>query len=199
MDNVDLIIQQGKTFSKTIRVEVNPLVYVPITDIANRAPVRVTAPNHQMPDGWRATVIDAVGMSQINAKESPPSGTDWHRGTVVNSNVVEFNDLSTLLFDPYESGGALVYYTPQPMASYTARMKIKKRIGGELLETLTTEDNEILIDAALHTLTLSLAALTTAAYAWRRGVYDLELVSPTDVVIPVMRGAVYLQREVTTD
>lgn len=195
----DLCIKQGATFEKVIRWETRPMVYVAVTAIDRAGPVVITAANHGCPDGWRAAVIDAVGMEQINAKTLPPTNRDWHRVTVQNSNQVAFNDVSSALFDAYESGGYLVYWTPQSLSGYTARMQVRRRVGGTLLETLHSADNEIVLDNVLKTITIQITATATAAYTWRKGVYDLELVDGTGKVVVILHGGISVEREVTTD
>ena len=53
----DLVIKQGKTFSKVLRWEAPPIIYKPITAITNAAPVRITSANHGIIDGWRVAIV----------------------------------------------------------------------------------------------------------------------------------------------
>jgi len=193
----DLKIEQGKTLSTVVRWEKLPLVWKPITGIARVAPVQITAVAHGIPDGWRAVVKDALGMDEINTKHWPPRTTDFHKVTVENANTVNFNDVSAAGYDAWTSGGYLVYYTPVPLAGYTARLTIKDRIGGTVLATLVSP-MDIALDTALCTITVTISATATAGYAWVKGVYDLELVSPAGVVTALMAGAVAVAKEVTT-
>ena len=54
----DLTIQQGRTFSLALRWESPPVVYRPITAIAQTAPARLTVPAHGVPDGWRVAITN---------------------------------------------------------------------------------------------------------------------------------------------
>lgn len=193
----DLRIEQGKTIQKIVRWETLPFIWVPITAIAANAPVQITAPSHGMPDGWRALVKDAEGMDEINTKHWPPRTGDFHKARVEGPDVINFNDVSAALFDPYTSGGYLVYYTPVPLTGYTARMKIKDRIGGTVLDTLASPA-DITIDEALSRIVLNITDAASEAFAWVKGVYDLEMVSAAGAVTAILTGSVTVTKEVTT-
>lgn len=196
--NTDLTILQGKTFARTLRWEAAPIVYKPITAITKTAPVRLTVPDHGAPNNWRATVISVVGMSQINAENTPPKSKDYNRLTVIDDDTIEFNTINASDFGAYRSGGYLQYNTPVDLTGMTARMTIKDRVGGIVLDTLTTTDGEITIDVSGNKINLLLSAATTAVYTWTKGVYDLEMVSASGVVTLLLYGAVALTKEVTT-
>lgn len=193
----DLKIRQGETFKRVIRWETLPLVWKAITAISQTGPARVTSAGHAIPDGWKACVKDAGGMDEINTKNWPPRATDMHKVAVESSSVVNFNDVSSVEFDPYTSGGYLVYYTPVPLTGYTARMKIKDRIGGTVLAELVSP-TDITLDTANFTITLIIAAAASELWSFTRGVYDFEVVSPTGVVTALLSGTVTVTKEVTT-
>lgn len=193
----DLRIEQGKTIQKIVRWESLPLVWKPITAIMQNAPVQITAVGHGIPDGWRAFVKDAGGMDEINTKHWPPRGPDWHKVKVESPDVVNFNDVSAAGFDAYTSGGYLGYYTPVSLAGYTARMKIKDRVGGTVLVSLLSPA-DISIDVANCTVTINIAADASEAFTWTKGVYDLEMVSADGVVTAILTGSVTVTKEVTT-
>lgn len=205
----DLTIQQGKTFSLVIRWETEPIVYKPITDIslAFGAP-RLGVPGHGCPAGWRAAVTRVKSPKQINAENNPPKASDYRPATVIDANTVEFNDLAP--FDDngnewpaYTDGGFLQYNTPVDITGYSARMKIKDKVGGTVLASTEAGDSPlnvltITLDAANKTITLSIAATATDDFAWTKGVYDLEMVSPTGVVTTILSGKIAVTKEVTT-
>ncbi len=193
----DMRIEQGKTLQRIVRWETLPLIYIPITAIAQTAPVRITAPNHGMPDGWRTAVINVKGMHEINAKRVPPRGSDFHRTSVYGPDDVTWNDVSAADYDAYTSGGYLTFYTPMPLSGYSARMQIKDYVGGTVLQALHSP-TEITIDPTGCTILLQIDADTAAAWTWDTGVYDLEMVSPTNVVTAILTGSVTLTPEVTT-
>ena len=205
----DLIIQQGKTYSLVIRWETEPIVFKPITAISLAAGApRLTVAGHGCPAGWRAAVTRVKSPKQINAENNPPKASDYRPVTVIDANTVEFNDLAP--FDDngnewpaYTDGGFLQYNTPVDITGYSARMKIKDKVGGTVLASTEAGDSPlnvltITLDAANKTITLSIAATATDDFAWTKGVYDLEMVSPTGVVTTILSGKIAVTKEVTT-
>jgi len=141
-----LTVVQGNTFSQVVRWETVPFVFKPITDISRSAPVVITAAAHGIPDGWRAAVVSAGGMTKINATHFPVRGSDLKTVTVLSADSVALHDINSTAYTAYTSGGYLVYYTPVSLSGYTARMTIKDRVGGTVLATLTSDTGEIVPD-----------------------------------------------------
>lgn len=206
----DLTIQQGKTFSLPVRWENGDLVVrKPITAIslAFGAP-RLTVASHGLQAGWRTYVTRCQGMKQINAADIPPRDNDYHPATVIDATTVELNDIDPVddngkEWPAYTEGGFLNWNAPVDLTGYTARMKIKDKVGGTVLASTDVLDAPknvltIAIDSALKTITLSIAATDTDDFAWKTGVYDLEMVSASEVVTAILTGKVSVTREVTT-
>lgn len=189
---------QGDTFERVVRWESRSPVYKAISAIAQEAPVRITSTGHGIPDGWRAAVVSVKGMTQINARSSPPRSSDLKSVEVVDSSTVKLPDVNAAGYRAYTSGGYLFYYAPVDLVGYTARMTIRTKLGGTELVQLTTENGGITIDDAAKTITLFVEAADTAAFDWKKGVYDLELVSPTGVVTKVLQGTITLTQEIST-
>lgn len=82
------------------------------------------------------------------------------------------------------------------LTGYTARMQIRQRITGDTLIALTTENGRIALGGSAGTVTLTISASDTAAIT-TDGVYDLELVSGSEVVTRLLQGTVTLSKEVT--
>lgn len=196
----DFEFQEGETFIRIIRWETPPFIYKAITGIARAAPAVVTAPLHGLKSGWRAAVIGVQGMTEINARHTPPRLSEFLQVIYVDDNSVELNTIDSSQYTAYTSGGYLKYYTPASLAGYSARMKIKDRVDGNLLATLTSgaPDNRIAIDDANHTITLTVPADDTAGFTFTKGVYDLELVSGAGVVTRLYSGGIKVSKEVTT-
>jgi hypothetical protein len=195
----DLLIQKGATFSRVLRWESAPFIYTPITAITRAAPAVITAAGHGLVTGWRAAVVSAGGMRQINARTSPPRSIDFHKVTFVSSSVINFNDVDSSLYTAYTSGGALVSYTPVSLAGYTARMMIRETVeSADALVSLTSSAG-IALDDTNHTITITISAADTAALDFTTGVYDLELVSGGSpaVVTRLLSGNVVVDPEVT--
>lgn len=198
----DLIIVQGKTFVRIIRWESLPFVYKAITGITKAAPAVVTATGHGAPDGWRVAIVSVQGMTEINAS-TPPKDREFVRATYVDPNTLELNTVNSAEYSTYTSGGYVQYYTPVDLAGFTARMQIKDKVGGTVLASSDIDDAPLnvialTLDNAAKTITLTIAAVDAAAFTWKKGVYDLEMVSGTGEVTALLTGSVTVTPEVTT-
>lgn len=198
----DLTILQGKTFSRVVRWEALPHVYKAISGITQAAPTVVTATGHGVPNGWRVAVVSAQGMEEINAS-TPPKEREYVQATVLTANTIELNTVNSSEYSAYTSGGYLQYYTPVDMAGFTARMQVKDKPGGTVLSSTDVDDAPlnvitVTIDNAAKTITLNISATNTAALAWKKGVYDLEMVSGTGEVTALLTGSITVTPEVTT-
>ena len=196
---LNLTIRQGETFQKVIRWETLPIVYKAISVITQAAPAVLTIPLHGLPTGWRATVVSANGMEEINAVNTPPRDKDYHQVTVKDAFTIELNDVNAAEYTAYSGGGFLQFYTPVSLAGVTAKMEIKDKVGGTILMTLTNgvPDNRIALNTSEHTITLTISATDTAAITWTKGVYDLEMTNAS-VVTTIFSGKVSVIKEVTT-
>jgi hypothetical protein len=197
-DTKDLSIVQGKTFSLVLRWETEPIQYKKITSILQEAPVRITVTAHGIPNGWRCAVTNVKGMTEINSEANNLKDKDFNPVTVVDPNTIEINAINAAGFRPYVSGGIIQFNTPVNMTGYSARMSIKDKVGGTLLKSLTTVGGGITLDIAACTITLNISAADTTLFDWKKAVYELEMVSPSDIVTALLVGAVTVTKEVTT-
>lgn len=194
----DLVIRKGSTFSVVLRWESLPYVYKIITNITKAAPAVITAAGHGVPNGWRVAVMSAGGMRQINVKNNPPRENEFRQATVVDPNTIELNDVNSLDFNAYTSGGALIYRSPVDLAGATARMQIRETAEDtDILFSLTTENSRIVIDPNAKTITLKILAVDTDDLTFLTGVYDLEFVAADATVTSLLQGAVIVESEVT--
>ena len=85
------------------------------------------------------------------------------------------------------------------LTGYTARMQIRQEIDSPTpLYSLSTDPGGgITIDGPAGQITLTIDDETSTGWAWRYGVYDLELVSPGGDVDRLLKGEVDVDREVT--
>ena len=87
---------------------------------------------------------------------------------------------------------------PVDLTSYTARMQVRQSVASPVvLFELTTENGRIVLGGSAGTIELRITAEDTAAIAWRRGKYDLELVAPDASVTRFLFGQVSVSFEVT--
>ena len=198
--SLDLEIRRGESFTLAVRWETEPWLYAAIASIALAAPVQITtAGPHNLPNGWKVAVVDAKGLTQLNAKNNPPKASDMRRATVVSATQIQFNEISAAAFGKHQAGsGYLAWLTPHTLIGYAARLQIKDRVGGAVLLSLTTENGGIALDDGGKVIEISITAAQTEALTKSAGVYDLELVSPGGVVTALLEGAVSVASEVTT-
>lgn len=192
----DLEFKQGKTYLHEIRVEEKPVIYKDITGITNTAPVRLTVPTHGLVNGWPAAVTNVKGMVEINAEANNVKDSDYHPATVVSSDAIEFNDINAAGFKKYVAGGVLQYNTPTDLSGCTARMSVKDKVGGTELFRLDDQNGRIVLNNTSKTVTLKVSASDTALMSFKKGVYELELETPTGEVFLVMSGAVTVTKEI---
>ena len=196
--NKPLAFVQGSTFSLVLRWEKEPIVYKPITAITQSAPVRITVPAHGLVEGWRAAVVGGKGMDELRAVPNEIKDRDYHQATVIDADTIEFNDVNASGFKAYGGGAHLQYNTPVELTGYVARLIVKDKVGGVTLFEMTTENSRIVLDPLSHTITLTVTATDLAAQTWVKGVYELELESPSGVVTKLMGGAATVAKEIPT-
>ena len=196
---LNLQIRQGETFQRIIRWETPPFVYKSISAITQAAPARLTVPSHGLTTGWRAVVVSSNGMEEINAVNVPPRDNEYRQVTVVDPNTLDFNTVNSADYTAYVDGGYLQYYTPVDLTGYTAEMDIRDKVGGTVLFTLSTgTDARIVVDPAAKTITMSISAADTTLVTWSRGVYDLEMYSPSGATTTIFSGNISVVKQVTT-
>lgn len=192
-------IYKGSDFNKIIRWESGPVVYKTISAITALAPLTLTVPSHGMPNAWRFAIQSVKGMTQINAKKSPPVDDDYYRGTVIDANTIEINEVNAMDYTAYTSGGVILYNTPVDLTNYTARMDIKDKVGGtSYIELTSTASGGITISNITKTIEIYITAAQTELIDWTKAVYDLEMVNSAGKVTRILGGNIKVVSEVTT-
>lgn len=188
---LNLKVYQGSTFNQVLRWESSTKVYVPITNVEKSAPVVITAPNHNVPIGWRIRVTNVGGMKEINS-------ADYYIVTnTVDNNEIILNQVNALAYSTYTAGGIVEYNQPFDITGYTARMQIREKVTSqEVILELTTENGLIELNSTLNTIAITIPATVSQDFNYKSAVYSLELVKD-GVVIPFAYGNVSLVTEVT--
>ena len=89
---------------------------------------------------------------------------------------------------------------PVDLTSYTARMQVRaSKVATTVLLELSTTNGRLVLGGPAGTIQIVLSATDTAAITWRRGVYDLELVSAGGTVTRLFQGTVEIDPEVTRE
>jgi hypothetical protein len=194
----DIDICMGVTWRYVAMWFTEPFIYKAITGVPQLAPLRLTVTGHGLVDYQRVAISDVLGMRELNAPEEPPDITDFLNQTVVDANTIEINSINASSYHAYTGGGNIRAHTPVDITGYLARMDIKDKVGGTILFTLSTTNGRIVVDNATKQITLLITDDESALFTWRRGVYTLELESPSGEVAALLTGRVTVIREVTT-
>ncbi len=192
---VDLRIYEGKGFAFDFRWATTRILYKTITGATKAAPCVLTAISHGLPNGWPFRVSNVGGMGQLNLS----AGDGSYTAKVIDADHIEINNLNSLEFGNYTSGGVVYYQEPLDLAGYSAKMQIRPDWdSATVFFDLSNTNGGIVIDNVAKTVTVTRTAVQTQTLAWERGVYDIELINPAGVVVsPVPYGSVTVKNEAT--
>ena len=187
-------IYQGSTFQETFRWESETKVYVPISSIAKSAPCVVTTTTpHNLPIGWRFRVVGPGGMKEINS-----TGEEYHLSTLTpTTTTIEINQVNSLAYNTYTSGGVVEFNMPVSLSGYAARMQIRETVDSTtVIHEATTQNSQIVLDNTTKTIQITMLANVTQNFTFSTAVYSLELYNGNNV-IPFINGNLTLVQEVT--
>lgn len=186
-------IYQGSTFQEVYRWESETKVYVPIQAIQKSAPCVITTQNaHNLPQGWRFRVVGAGGMKELNSQ-----GDGYYLATNVTSTTIEANQINSLGYTTYTSGGVIEYNQPVPIAGYSARMQIRETVDSPtVLHEATTQNGQLIINDTSKTIQITILGNITQTFDFTTAVYSIELYTGNNVVT-FAAGNITLVREVT--
>lgn len=201
LSKLKLSARKGASADIQILVETDTMAFAPISTMAQTAPLRVTSTGHGILDNWRAAVVDAKGMTEMNAADSASiRDGELHKITVVDANTIEFDSISAAGFRAYTSGGYLAFYAPKDLSGYTAaRMDLKTRAGGDVILALSTIDDTLEIEAASSSLWVHLPADALDDVPAREYLFDVELIRSDGVdAICAATSTITVLPEITT-
>ena len=182
LSTLKIEIRLGASADIPIRIETGNLVFAAIASISKSAPVSVvTQAAHGIPDGWRAAIVDAKGMTELNV--DAVHDRDLQKITVVDSTTITIDEVSSLSFRTHTANtGAVAFYEPKDLSSYTsASMDVKKRVGGDIEANFNTTDGTLEIDTAINAVWLRSTDVDIANLTPRDYVFDIELTRPTGI------------------
>ena len=180
---IDLTIPKGKTFELALLYASDERVYVPITAIPSLAPVRLTAVDHGMPDGWPFEVVCMKRPAELNGA---------HVAKVVDQDTIEINSLVGDCWRPWAGGGIVVYQKPEDIGGWSARAMFRRRIGdSDPVLSFHSDpgagaEGRIIVDAATSSFTLELDADIAEQLPMAAGVWDAEAIDPDGRVYPLV-------------
>jgi len=185
LQKLTLTIRRGATNVIPIRVESSTWKYAQITNVAQSAPLRITAEGHGIPDGWRAAIMNVKGPTSLNAEDNPPKDAALRKVTAVDADNVEFNETNGAGLKPYVSGGQLAYREPLNLAPFNGvRMDVKDKVGGEALLSFS-EGNGLRLDSATNAVWFEPTIEQSLVLAAKTYVFDIELLRTGGGVEPI--------------
>lgn len=184
-DVKNFTVGAGETFAPVVRWAMKTLTTVAISGIARATPVLITAVGHGIPQGWPVAVVGVTGMPEINATRYPPVANDFHYATVADANTITLNDISSAQFQPYSSGGSIVYNTPQPLVGVVPTMTFYDTPQKDTVLATLTLGSGLTVDTIQM---LMVPELQTAGLLWDTAYYDLDVVDANAVVTRILTG-----------
>jgi hypothetical protein len=186
-------IYQGSTFQETYRWESETKVYVPISAIAKSAPCVITTTSpHTLPVGWRFKVAGG-GM-----KELYPTSDTYHIATSTASTSVTVNQVNSLAYTAYTSGGVIEYNQPVDLANYSARMQIRETVDSPtVIYEASSANGQIVLNNTYKTITITILGNQTQTFNFSTAVYSVELFDSANNVLSFLVGNLTLVPEVT--
>ncbi|MFV3386611.1 hypothetical protein ACNFCJ_14465 [Pseudomonas sp. NY15364] len=175
---IPITIQRGKTFEFGFLYAEDELLYLPITGMPSKAPVRLTVEGHGVPDGWPVQVTCVKSPAELNTPDD-----ESQIAKLVDVDTIELNALNAHCWKAFSGSGLLVLNKPMDLTGWHCRAQVRDRVGGEVLFTWHSDpaedpDGEIEVDLARSTFVLKMDAATAAALEWKRGKYDVEAIAP---------------------
>ena len=192
-------IYQGSTFQEAYRWESQTKVYVPIQNISKSAPCLITTSTiqHNLPVGWRFRVVGAGGMKEINSI-GEDSYYIFTQTANLPLNTIEVNQVNSLMYSNYTTGGVVEYRKPTSLLGLKARMQIRRTVSSnDVIYQASSTTGEIVIHSTYQTITLTIPAAVTAGFNFTTAVYSIELYDNSGTVIPFLTGSLTLVPEIT--
>jgi hypothetical protein len=188
-------VYQGATFQETYRWESQTKVYTPISQISRAAPCVITTTTASgLPLGWRFRVVGAAGMKEINTTNEDA----YYIATGTAGNEITLNQVNSLNYTQYTSGGVVEYNQPVEFTGYNARMQIRETVeSSTVIYEATSVAGQFTFDNTLKIITLTIPAIVTQNFSFETAVYSIELFDAQGKVVPFLTGNLVLVKEVT--
>lgn len=194
---VNFRMYQGSTFNQIFRWESKTLEYATIESINKSAPCLLTVHTGQPtpPPSWRVRITGAGGMKEINLNDQPEA---YYISTNTIGRDVTINEINSVNYGVYTSGGVLSWYEPVPLIGYTAQLQIRKNISSaDIITELTSADGDIVFDNVDKTIQVKIAKEITRDFDFTTAVYSFELTDQDGNTVTFLQGNITLIKEVT--
>lgn len=190
---LNLTINQGETFSKSINWYGGGRVCKAIEGLVPGCPTTITVSGHGIPSTSNTPVFikHVKGATRANTKPDVPV-----EATYIDANSF-FADVDTVQQTYTQNTGIITYYAPKDLTGWTARMHIREELDDTVTIHEMTSPTDITISTNDAKITMIISATDTAAFDFEKAVYDLELIDGDDNVTRLLEGEVELIKEVT--
>lgn len=180
---LDTRAQDAALASPAVRPWANMSSYLAYNVIANYTP----------PVGVPAPQLNLI----VAAQSAKNAYNDWLSDTST-SNTLQVNEINSLGYSTYTSGGVLEYNAPMDLIPYKARMQIRKSVSStDLIYEATSDAGQIVLNHTYRTITVTIPASVTAGFNFTSAVYSIELYTTAGVVVPFLTGNLTLVQEIT--
>jgi hypothetical protein len=187
--NAPLPIYQGTTLVKQFNWYGGGKVCTSIDGVTIGCPTIISCLSHGMATGKTPIEIHGVQGARDLNQETIALYIDADSFSVPIDTGGKTYDADT---------GSVSYHAVKDLSGYTARMHIRELIDdATTIVELTSAAGDIGIVVETALITITIAADVTAAFDFEEAVYDLELISGTNVVTRLVEGDVTLIKEVT--
>lgn len=182
---IPITITRGKTFEFGFLYAEDDLLYLPITGMPSKAPVRLTVVGHGVPEGWPVQVTCVKAPTELNTPED-----ESQVAKVVDVDTIELNALNAHCWKAFSGSGLVVFPKPVDLTGWSCRAQVRDKVGGNVLFSWHSDPGEnpdgvAEVDVAASQFVLHIDEATAAALTWKRGVYDVEAIAPGGEVYPV--------------
>lgn len=182
---LEITVTRGKTFEYGMLYAESLMSYATLSAMPNKAPVRVTATGHGVPDGWPVTVTGVKSPTELNT----PAGSAFI-ASVIDADTIEFNELNGANWRSLSGTGVIAFRAPFDLTGCQARAQVRSKVGGDLLFSWHSDagqspDGVIELSVDTSQIILKMTAAMTAALEWTKGVFDVELITPGGSVLAV--------------
>ena len=192
----DIEIKQGAKFQEAFHWYGGGKKCQSIENVTVGHPTIITATAHGLP-AVSNTPISIMNVQGARALNTGPNLCDRIEATYIDADTFSV-DIDTGN-QRYKAGtGSFEWHQPKALAGWSARMQIRDDINDDTpLVSLTSAAGDISISQQDARITFTIATAVTEGLDFVEGVYDLELVDPSDEATRVLEGTVTLSKEVT--
>lgn len=188
----DMKAQDAQTVAPTIRPWANMTTQQTYQYIMSNMQISPPVPNAFPP---KLQSVNTAYLNWQNAITANQATTAAAQAAVANK--VEINQVNSLGYTAYTSGGVVEFNQPVPLTGYAARMQIREAIDSPtVIHEATTQNNQIVLDNTTKTIQITMLANITQNFTFATAVYSLELYNGNNV-IPFINGNLTLVQEVT--